>query len=78
MARRALLTGHYSTIGDIECIEIVRHWLGESGMLHDMAPFSESVRAKLPGATDLATVDPCSYSHLVMICGPVRQEQLEA
>jgi hypothetical protein len=77
MARRALLTGHFSTVGDIECLEIVRHWLGEMGIPYDIAPFSESVRAKLPGATDLATVDPCSYSHLVMICGPVWKEQLE-
>lgn len=77
MARRALLTGHFSTVGDIECIEIVRHWLGAMGIPYDVASFSESVRAKLPGATDLATVDPRSYSHLVMICGPVWKEQLE-
>mgnify|MGYP001252805369 FL=1 len=31
MARRALLTGTFSAIGDIKCIEIVRHWLGEMG-----------------------------------------------
>lgn len=77
MARWALLTGHFSTVGDIECLEIVRHWLGEMGIPYDVAPFPESVRAKLPGATDLATVIPLSYSHLVMICGPVWKEQLE-
>ncbi|MEK7349244.1 MAG: polysaccharide pyruvyl transferase family protein [Nitrospirota bacterium] len=77
MARRALLTGHFSTVGDIECLEIVRHWLGGMGISCDVAPFAESVRAKLPGATDLARVDPRSYSHLVMICGPVWKEQLE-
>ncbi len=38
MARRALLTGHFSTIGDIECLEIVRHWLGEMGIRDDVAP----------------------------------------
>jgi hypothetical protein len=31
MARRALLTGHFSAIGDITCLEIVRHWLGKMG-----------------------------------------------
>ena len=31
MARRALLTGHFSAIGDIKCLEIVRHWLGKMG-----------------------------------------------
>ena len=77
MARRALLAGHFSTIGDIECLEIVRHWLGEIGMPFDVAPFSESVRAKLPGARDFITVDPVAYSHVVMICGPVWKEQLE-
>lgn len=77
MTRRALLTGHFSTVGDIECLEIVRQWLGEIGMPDDVAPFSESVRAKLPEARDLAGVDPDAYSHLVMICGPVWREQLE-
>lgn len=38
MATRALLTGHFPTIGDIECLEIVRHWLGEMGIPFDVAP----------------------------------------
>jgi hypothetical protein len=77
MARRALLTGHFSTIGDIECLEIVQHWLDEMSIPYDVAPFSKSVRAKLPGARDFTIVDPVAYSHLVMICGPVWKEQLE-
>jgi hypothetical protein len=76
-ATRALLVGHFSTVGDIESLDIVRQWLGEMDMLYDVAPLFESVRAKLPGAIDLAAVDPRSYSHLVMICGPVWKEQLE-
>ena len=77
MARRALLTGHFSTIGDIECLETVQRWLDEIDMPYDKAPFSESVRAKLPGARNLADIDPGVYTHLVMICGPVWKEQLE-
>jgi hypothetical protein len=77
MVRQALLTGHFSTIGDVECLDIVQRWLGEIGMSYDIAPFSESVRANLPGARDFTIVDPGAYSHLVMICGPVWKEQLE-
>lgn len=75
--RRALLVGHFSTVGDIECLEIIQHWLGEMGIPHEVAPFAESVRAKLPGASDFAGVDHRRYSHLVMICGPVWEEQLK-
>lgn len=75
---RALLIGHFSTIGDIESLDIVRYWLDELGLSYDVAPFAESVRKKMPGAGDLSKIDPGAYSHLVMICGPVWKEQLEA
>ena len=74
--RLALLTGHFSTVGDIECLEIVSAWLNELGVAFDVAPFSPSVRAKMPGVLDLAEIDPAAYGYLVVICGPVWRKQL--
>lgn len=75
-ATRALLVGHFSTVGDIESLELVQGWLDEIGIAYDVAPFSASVRAQMPGSRDFLRLDPGVYSHLVMICGPVWPEQL--
>lgn len=76
MTKRALLTGHFSTIGDIESLEIIQAWLDEIDIPYDVAPFFESVHAQMPGTCNPTQVDPGAYSHLVMICGPVWKEQL--
>lgn len=75
--RRALLMGHFSTVGDIESLETVRHWLEDLDLPYDIMPFFDSVREKLPGCVKWNRVDPSAYSHLVMICGPVWENQLK-
>jgi hypothetical protein len=75
--KRALLTGHFSTVGDIESLEVVQQWLHDLGIAYDVAPFAASVRAAMSGTCDLARIDPERYGYLIMICGPVWQEQLE-
>lgn len=77
MTKKALLTGHFSTIGDIECLDLVRDWLKVLSIAYDTVPFSESVRTKLEGSMDFTQIDPKDYSHLVIICGPVWKDQLE-
>jgi len=74
---RVLLTGHFSTIGDIESLNLVQRWLDEINIAYDVAPFFESVRVKMHEVENLFEIDPKVYSHLVMICGPVWKEQLE-
>lgn len=76
-SKRALLAGHFSTVGDIECLDLVRDWLDAMGIPFDITPFPESVRKKLDGSIDFLKADPANYSHLVMICGPVWREQLK-
>lgn len=75
---RALLTGHFSTVGDIESLELVRSWIEDIGIPYDVAPFFQSVREKMPDAVDLTMIDPAAYSHLIMVCGPVWEEQLKS
>ena len=74
---RALLTGHFTTVGDIESLQIVQSWLNGSGINYDVAPFSESARRKMPKTRELGTIIPADYTHLIIICGPVWEEQLQ-
>lgn len=68
---RALLTGWFSfvdmgaTAGDLLVRDLVREWLDEAGVSHDVAhaaPFGDGVRWEM--------VDPHAYTHLIFVCGP--------
>ncbi|MGI9334143.1 MAG: polysaccharide pyruvyl transferase family protein [Gammaproteobacteria bacterium] len=75
-ARKVLLAGHFSTIGDIESLDIVRQWVRELDLTFDVAPFGESVRRAIPDSIEPGRADPNDYSHVVMICGPLWEQQL--
>jgi hypothetical protein len=75
--KRALLVGHFTTVGDTECLEIVCRWLDEISVPYDVAPFFEAVTRRLAGAKDIRKINAGEYTHLVMICGPVWAQQLE-
>lgn len=68
--RKALIAGHFSTLGDLECLSIVRAWLTEQGLACDTAAFSSRIRERMPGSVDARTIDTRRYSHLVVVCGP--------
>jgi glycosyltransferase involved in cell wall biosynthesis len=76
---KILLAGWFSfknghaTAGDLLARDVVSGWLKSAGWSYDVAlapPFS--------GGIDLDKVDPKSYSHLVFVCGPFEQGELEA
>ena len=68
--KRALVVGHFSTIGDIESLEFVRGALGEQGIACDIAPYNPSFVADIAGAMAVSSVDPAAYTHLIAVCGP--------
>ncbi|MBY0561637.1 polysaccharide pyruvyl transferase family protein [Hyphomicrobium sp.] len=68
--QRALLLGHFSTVGDIQCLEFVKRCLTNTGLRYDVAAFGADVRSELKGAISPAMAEPRSYTHLVIICGP--------
>lgn len=74
---RVLLTGWFSTVGDIESLDIVRSWVDLCDLPYDMAPFKEKIRMRMQGVIDFEQIDPEIYSHLVVICGPAWQEKFE-
>lgn len=68
--RRALLLGHFSTVGDIQCLDLVERRVRQAGMPYDVAAFESEVRSAIKGSIKPEIADPDSYSHLVIICGP--------
>lgn len=68
--KKTLIMGFFSTVGDVECLDIVRCWLKELDMPYDVAPYGENVRIAIPGSLDPVQVDAKQYSHLLIICGP--------
>lgn len=70
MQKKAILVGFFSTIGDIESLDLVKGWLDAEGWSYDVAPYSEKIRRGLDGAADIRNVDPKDYTHFVVICGP--------
>lgn len=71
LSARALLVGHFSTIGDIQSLEIVKRILGRANIDYDVAAYSERVRNALGGgALAPEAADSRLYSHLLVICGP--------
>jgi len=79
MRQTALLTGHFTTIGDIECLEIVQEWVEELGISTQVSPFIESVQPSLKNSIPLeeALTEAESYNYLIVICGPVWRELFE-
>lgn len=77
MIKKALITGYFSTVGDVECLHIVRRWLDQLSISYDVAPYSVNVRRAITGAVDPSVVDEHAYSHLIVVCGPCRKELIK-
>ncbi len=73
---RALVVGFFSTAGDVGSLDVVRGWLEAEALAYDVAPFARRVAAEFPGTLDQRRVDPSSYSHLIVVCGPCWEAEL--
>ena len=71
---RALLVGHFSTVGDVEVLRQIERRLDALGLDYDVSPYTD---ASLPVDTfwlDKHMLDPTRYTHLIVICGPFTPE----
>lgn len=68
---RALVLGHFSTVGDIECLEWVGEVLTAEAIPFDVAAFMDKIAKAVPGAMSAHEVDPARYTHLIVVCGPL-------
>jgi len=74
---RALIVGHFSTMGDIESLAYVEQVLDAEGIAYDVLPYKPEIARSLPCAIPRATLDPAAYTHLIIVCGPIWPELLE-
>jgi hypothetical protein len=64
--------GH-ATAGDLLARDVACEWLHQRGF-----DFEIATAAPFQGGVDVRTVDPEQYSHLLVVCGPWEQGELEA
>lgn len=74
---RALLIGHFSTIGDIESLHHVEAMLEGEGIAHDVLPYNPKFVPALDRAIPRSELKPSRYTHLIAVCGPFWPELLE-
>lgn len=71
---RVLVMGYFSTFGDLEVLTQVSAWLSEVGATYDIAPYDPVIRLALSNCVDPTKVDPSSYTHVCIVCGPFYPE----
>lgn len=76
-APRALLVGHFSTVGDVEVLRQTERRLDALGMDYDVAPYTDARLSVDATWLDRYTLDPDRYTHLIVICGPFTLEMAE-
>jgi hypothetical protein len=76
-AKRALVIGHFSTVGDVESLDYVRGVLDAQQIAYDVLPYNPKFVDVIDGATVISRVDPGDYTHLIAVCGPFWPELLE-
>lgn len=67
---RALVIGHFSTVGDLEVLREVERQLSASSMPWDVAPLAIGMCRYNSDWLDVHTVKPADYTHLLVVCGP--------
>jgi hypothetical protein len=67
---RALVIGHFSTVGDIEALREVERQLVAASMPWDVAPLAKGMCRFSTEWLDIHNVNPTHYTHLLVVCGP--------
>lgn len=73
---RALVIGHFSTVGDIESLEYVESILTDEGIDYDVVPYKAKLAPSIRHSKSAASVNPADYTHFVAVCGPFWPEFL--
>ncbi|MBV0891235.1 polysaccharide pyruvyl transferase family protein [Paracoccus sp. Z118] len=67
---RALVAGHFSTVGDIEVLRHVESRLHRLEVPFDVAPYTLDLLGFDPSWVEASTLDPAAFTHLIVVCGP--------
>jgi hypothetical protein len=74
---RALILGHFSTVGDVDSLTYVTQMLREEGVAYDVVSYIEKLTPHIGKSVRRTDLDPSRYTHLVVVCGPFWPELLE-
>lgn len=74
---RALVVGHFSTVGDIEVLNQVEQHLIASAVPYDIAPYLPDIGQNMKGSVRIPETDAERYSHLLVVCGPFCRPYLD-
>jgi len=78
MLKRALVVGHFTTLGDLEVLEKVVDLLRNRGVAVEVASYYPHISKAIEGALDPRLLVPEKYSHLFVCCGPFSSKVLTA
>jgi len=67
---RALVTGHFTTVGDLEVLAQVEDELIRLGQPFAVTPFNQRLLSMNPGWVAASSLEPTGFSHLIVVCGP--------
>lgn len=68
---RALVIGHFSTVGDIESLRVAQAVLEDEAIPWDLLPFNPRLAPHLEGTVTAGELEPERYTHLIAVCGPL-------
>lgn len=67
---RALVTGHFSTVGDIEVLRQVEDQLRRIDLPYEISPLAQERVGMDPSWVRADSLDPSGFTHLLLVCGP--------
>ncbi len=70
MMRRAIVLGHFSTFGDLICLDLVENKLHDAGIIFDVFAFDTDARESIGNIKEWENVIPEDYKILIVCCGP--------
>lgn len=68
--RKALIVGHFSTFGDLICLEIVKDKLKEFNIEFEIFTFDKQAREHIGHYKNFDEVNPKLFSFFIVCCGP--------
>lgn len=67
---KALVVGHFSTFGDLVCLDIIETLLRVRDIPGDVYALNADARTQVGNIKDQRLLNPLEYSYLILCCGP--------
>jgi hypothetical protein len=75
--KKAIVLGHFSTFGDLICLDLVEKQFHEAGVIFDIFAFDQDARESIGNIKEWENVIPEDYEILVVCCGPYNKAMFD-